>query len=324
MKRHLGGAIALALCLAAPAWANAGNGVGTQFELTFWQAVNGSDDPALYEAYLQQYPTGTFSALAKAKVAKFSKGAEPAKIAPAASASAPSTPVVSAPVGSTSAPLAALAAPLTKAAVVVTRGNAAPLPVTVAASVAGAASVPVAALNALQASAADTASGAKPVRLAYDTAQMTDDAAPKSEDTALLQELAKSQELGAVSLRVAVAQGFALPVRPVINDVPELPLPAAFCSAEQRNAFHETRYKPLMEIARVNNALASQHMKRLQQEFDSYQLARDPAPMNAVAKEASAWQQVATQAYNRQLGMVQQFHAIMAVPVTACQMAAAQ
>lgn len=319
-KRHLGGAIALALCLAAPAWADSGNGVGTQFELTFWQSVSGSDDPALYDAYLQQYPAGTFSALAKAKVAKLNKGAEPARVTPAAAAPVTPAPVLAPPV----------AAPLAQAAVAVTRGSAAALPAkvaaTVAATVAGPAVQPVAASAPPLASAGGTASGAKLVRLAYDTAQMTDDTAPKSDDTALLEELAKSQEMGAVSLKVAVAQGFALPVRPVINDVPELPLPAAFCSAEQRNVFHETRYKPLMEIARVNNALASQHMKRLQQAFDSYQLARDPAPMNAVAKEASAWQQVATQTYNRQLAMVQQFHAIMAVPVTvtACKMAAAQ
>ena len=162
------------------------------------------------------------------------------------------------------------------------------------------------------------------MRLAYDTVPMKDDAAPKSEDTALLEELAKSQEMGAVSLKVAVAQGFSLPARPVITDAPDLPLPTAFCSVEQRNAFHETRYKPLMEIAQANNSLAVVHMQRLQQIYDSYQLARDPAPMNAVAKEASAWRQVAAQAYNRQMAMVQQFHAIMAVPVTACKMAAAQ
>jgi hypothetical protein len=321
-KRHLGGAIALALCLAAPAWADSGNGVGTQFELAFWQSVSGSDDPALYDAYLQQYPAGTFSALAKAKVAKLNKGAEPARITPAAAA-----PVTPAPV-----PAPPVAAPLAQAAVAVTRGSAAALPAkvaaaipaTVAATVAGPAVQPVAASAPPLASAGGAASGAKLVRLAYDTAQMTDDTAPKSDDTALLEELAKSQEMGAVSLKVAVAQGFSLPARPVITDVPDLPLPTAFCSVEQRNAFHETRYKPLMEIAQANNSLAVVHMQRLQQIYDSYQLARDPAPMNALAKEASAWRQVAAQAYNRQMAMVQQFHAIMAVPVTACKMAAAQ
>ena len=125
-------------------------------------------------------------------------------------------------------------------------------------------------------------------------------------------------------MKLAVAQGFALPARPVMSDVPELPLPALFCSADQRNDFHETRYKPVMDIARGNNAAAVAHMQRLQQVYDSLQMARDPTPMNAVAHEASAYQQVAAQAYDRQMAMVQQFQAIMAVPVTACQMVAAK
>lgn len=242
---------ALSLAFASPLMAQAANGVGTPFELAFWQSVAGSDDPAVYEAYLQQYPTGTFSALAKAKVASLRKGAEPVPAAKPAVAAEPAV-VPAQPVA-----------------------------------------VPV------QAAGADA-------------------------DAALLGELARSQEPGASTAQVAAAQGFALPLRPSLADVPDLPLPGAFCSAEQRNAFYETRYKPVLEQARSNNAAAVAHMQRLQQAYDSYQLSRDPAPMNAIAAEARDYQQqVAAMTYSRQAALVRQFDAIMAVPVSACQVAAA-
>ena len=37
-------------------------------ELTFWESVTASDNPALYEAYLEQYPQGSFAVLARAKL----------------------------------------------------------------------------------------------------------------------------------------------------------------------------------------------------------------------------------------------------------------
>lgn len=246
---------ALSLAFASPLMAQAANGVGTPFELAFWQSVAGSDDPAVYEAYLQQYPTGTFSALAKAKVASLRKGAVPERTAEPAVAAEPA----------------------------VIEEAAAARPVS----------------EAVQASVPDA-------------------------DAALLGELARSQEPGASTAQVAAAQGFALPLRPSLADVPDLPLPGAFCSAEQRNAFYETRYKPVLEQARSNNAAAVAHMHRLQQAYDSYQLSRDPAPMNAIAAEARDYQQqVAAMTYSRQAALVRQFDAIMAVPVSACQVAAA-
>ncbi|MFM2372885.1 MAG: hypothetical protein RIS85_2607 [Pseudomonadota bacterium] len=242
-----GAIIALSLGLAPPAGAQSANGVGTPFELTFWQSVAGSDDPALYEAYLQQYPTGTFSALARVKVASLRK-----------TAVKPVEPQV--------------------AAAVVT-----------------------------------------PAVLTVVPAAVT--AAPDA-DAALLAELAKSQEVGGGTAQVAAVQGFALPHRPALNDVADLSLPATFCSAEQRNAFHETRYKPVLEQARANNAAAVAYMKTLQDMYDSQQLSRDPGPMNALAAEARDYQQqVAAMTYSRQSALVRQFDAIMAVPVTACQVA---
>ena len=62
-------AAGLLLGLSSPVHAQSANGVGSPFELAFWQSVAGSDDPAVYDAYLQQYPAGTFAGLARAKLA---------------------------------------------------------------------------------------------------------------------------------------------------------------------------------------------------------------------------------------------------------------
>jgi len=39
-----------------------------EIELSFWESVRGSDSPALIEAYLEKYPNGEFSALARIRV----------------------------------------------------------------------------------------------------------------------------------------------------------------------------------------------------------------------------------------------------------------
>jgi putative heme iron utilization protein len=37
-------------------------------ELTFWDSVKDSDNPAMYAAYLEKYPDGAFAALAQARI----------------------------------------------------------------------------------------------------------------------------------------------------------------------------------------------------------------------------------------------------------------
>lgn len=66
----LAGACGAMLALQVPAAsAEAAGDTGTAFELAFWQAVAASNDPVLYEAYLKQYPRGTFAAIAQVKAA---------------------------------------------------------------------------------------------------------------------------------------------------------------------------------------------------------------------------------------------------------------
>ena len=36
--------------------------------MSFWESVRGSDNPALVQAYLEKYPSGEFSALARIRV----------------------------------------------------------------------------------------------------------------------------------------------------------------------------------------------------------------------------------------------------------------
>jgi uncharacterized caspase-like protein len=54
----------------APATSTAAPPAATpNMELAFWQAIQGSDKPDDYEAYLQQFPNGTFAPLAKSRLA---------------------------------------------------------------------------------------------------------------------------------------------------------------------------------------------------------------------------------------------------------------
>ena len=39
-----------------------------EIELSFWESVRESDNPALIQAYLQKYPDGEFSALAQIRI----------------------------------------------------------------------------------------------------------------------------------------------------------------------------------------------------------------------------------------------------------------
>ena len=54
--------------LSAPTTAPVAMPADVAIELTFWESVTASDSPALYDAYLEQYPQGSFAVLARAKL----------------------------------------------------------------------------------------------------------------------------------------------------------------------------------------------------------------------------------------------------------------
>ena len=45
-----------------------------EVELSFWESVRESDNPALIQAYLQKYPNGEFSALAEIRIGELTPG----------------------------------------------------------------------------------------------------------------------------------------------------------------------------------------------------------------------------------------------------------
>ncbi len=47
-------------------------------EVVFWESIKDSKDPGEYEAYLQQYPNGSFAPLAKAKLSRMAAATQPA------------------------------------------------------------------------------------------------------------------------------------------------------------------------------------------------------------------------------------------------------
>ena len=57
--------IEVAVTVAAPETSTSGEAITAQQEMLFWQSIQDSTDPAMFEAYLAEYPDGTFAALAR-------------------------------------------------------------------------------------------------------------------------------------------------------------------------------------------------------------------------------------------------------------------
>lgn len=270
------------------------NGVGSAFELTFWQSVDGSNDPAVFDAYLARYPDGTFRGLARVKMAALKRargmepaGSQPAVVQPAVAAPAPAPAVVLA-VLPEAAPAIMVPATATSQTADRVESNAVIPPAEQ--------STPLARLLA-QLRGKDAAT----------PAEVAQPAAPVAQP---------------VSATAAPANHYAS-ARPVKLPVPDVLLPGHFCSADARNAFHNNAYRPAVEAARYNNEAAVIYLRQLQQTYDRGQLGRDTAMLNAISAEARAFQAEAAEAYTIQAALVRQFDALMAVPLRTC-MASAQ
>jgi hypothetical protein len=111
--------------------------------------------------------------------------------------------------------------------------------------------------------------------------------------------------------------------RPIMLPVPDVTMPAYFCSNDARNAFHNGSYRPAVEVATRNNEAAVTYLRQLQATYDRGQLGRDTAVLNAIAAEARAYQGEAARAYSAQAALVRQFDVLMKVPLRTC-MASAQ
>ncbi len=90
---------------AAPVTASTAAVPAVDKEMAFWDSVKTSSNPRLFEAYLRQFPQGTFAAIAEAKIAELGGNPVAARVAtvpvipanPPAPAAPPSVPVPSAP-----------------------------------------------------------------------------------------------------------------------------------------------------------------------------------------------------------------------------------
>lgn len=284
---------------AVPAAAPAPNGVGSAFELTFWQSVTGSEDVASYEAYLARYPDGTFSGLARARIAAIQRAmaVQPATAPAAAPTAGPAPAPQPAPAVLTMPASEAPLAPTPAAAVV------APAPAAAPVALAEAAPSPMARLLAqLRAANAEPA---------------TQSAAVAAAPAQPLQTPAAAAPAAALTPAATPAVSYASG-RPFLIPVPEVVLPAYFCSNDARNAFHNNAYRPAVEMASRNNEAAVAYLRQLQQTYDRGQLGRDTAVLNAIAAEARAYQAEAARAYSVQAALVRQFDAMMAVPLRPC------
>lgn len=277
----------------AGAHAQAANGVGSPFELAYWQSIGPSDDPALYEAYLQQYPQGTFAALARARAQALRRPGV---------AAAPSVPAVAAvpPLGG-SAPAPA-AAPVSLPA---------PAPAPAAPSVGPALALasPVGVPGLSVSPAAAVGAGATLGQMLADLARTQETPVPGAAPAPLP---------AAVAPVSPVSPRYALPPHPQMAPVPDVALPASFCSAEDRNRFHDSVYRPAVDAAKRNNDAAVAYLRQLQGIYDGYNLGKDTEAMNALAAEARAYQADAATTFSQQAALVRAFDELMAVPVTPC------
>lgn len=316
------GSVVLGLAMAgaavpASAQSVVATGVGTPFELAFWQSIDSSSDASLYEAYLSRFPNGTFGEIARAKIAALhgrtgspvanaAPSVSPALTVPVVPATAPSPavrpqaappaapyapPVAPAPAMT---PVALPAAPLPQPAALVPAVATAPAPI------AAAPAANTSTLNQLLAALATSQTNGAPVAMVA--------AQPAVAGPALVAAAAPRTQ----------APGFALPPQPALSPVPAVALPPSFCSAEARNAFHDTVYLPSVNTAKANNDAAADYMRQLQSLYDQFQLSHDPDTMNAVVTTARNYSQVAQTTFSMQAALVRQFSMLMAVPVVPC------
>lgn len=426
-------ALALSTATSARAQGVAATGVGSQFELTFWQSVESGSDPALYEAYLAQYPTGTFATVARVKLAKLRQLAAPvtpapvpapaqqpvlptppaqAQIVPAAVVTAvtPPAPVPPPPAPVTAPHLAAStpaakpsATPPIKQQLASRASRSAPLPapnvasvpkpdpdstpyvttlpqepepessdsdalrrllgalgdsqrlgaVTPAPIVDAAEVVPAGAVTPAP-STAPLNPSTLPEPQASLALRQTPMATPSASPPRLIEtsrvetgrvetgriETGRIEAGGravavpdAVQLSLTstpatdphpIAVGllppdFKLPPRPQLAAIPPLIFPSSFCSAEARNAFHDSAYVAAVEAAKRNNDATIAYMRQLQDLYDTNQLRGDTNPINAVAAESQSYSPVAAAAFTAQSILVSAFSTLMAVPIRACE-----
>ena len=281
----------------------AANGVGSPFELAFWQSVDGSSDPALYDAYLNRFPSGTFSEIARVK-----QQALRARAAPLA------TPAVVIAGPQPSAQSVQAQSVLVQPAVV---PAAAPAPQVVPTSYVTAA--PSAMATTPVAPGSPSALGRLLAELANSQGAGSQGAGSQGmANPGMANQAVGDLAPARTALMTAPAPRFAVPPPPTLVAVPPVVMPRTFCSADERNAFHDSVYVSSVNLARRNNEAAVAYMKQLQDLYDQHQLSHDPETMNLLAAAARDYQPVSQDTFGVQSMLVQMFNTLMAVPIVPC------
>ncbi|MFD2578084.1 hypothetical protein ACFSTD_04515 [Novosphingobium colocasiae] len=120
------------------------------------------------------------------------------------------------------------------------------------------------------------------------------------------------------------AEAPALPPAPAFAAVSAPVPPARFCSAEDRNAFHDRRFVPAQRQAMENNRLAVAHMQDLRRFYDAVAANHDVPAMNASAQAAIAFDPVARRYFDDSARYQALFQQIMTAPVGDCDKAERQ
>jgi hypothetical protein len=108
-----------------------------------------------------------------------------------------------------------------------------------------------------------------------------------------------------------------MPPRPDLTPVPPVNLPANFCTALERNAFHDGTYKPAWQIASNNNDLAIKYLDALNALHREY-IDQGSGYANAITREYNDYVPVAADAFNTSNKYTNLHDAVMAVPVGGC------
>jgi uncharacterized caspase-like protein len=108
-----------------------------------------------------------------------------------------------------------------------------------------------------------------------------------------------------------------MPPRPELTPVPPISLPNSFCSAQERNGFHDGTYKPAWQIASNNNDLAIKYLDALNSLHREY-TEQQSGYANQITREYNDYVPIANEAFATSNKYTNLHDAIMAVPVGTC------
>jgi hypothetical protein len=108
-----------------------------------------------------------------------------------------------------------------------------------------------------------------------------------------------------------------MPARPELTPVPTVNVPASFCSAQERNIFHDGTYKPAWQIASNNNDLAIKYLDALNALHREY-AEMQSGYVNMITREYNDYAPIAAQAFETSNRYTNLHDAIMAAPISSC------